>query len=99
MVALAILSLILALVAVTVRPPSPRLQAEAALARLQRDIDDSRLRAITSGTPVTLRTDALCPAGAPPVLYPDGTATGGPLCLADRQFTLIPLTGTLDSGS
>ncbi|MEL7092177.1 MAG: hypothetical protein AAFN94_10635 [Pseudomonadota bacterium] len=99
MVALAVLSLILAVVAVSVRPPSPRLQAEAALAALQRQAQESRLRAMTTGNRVTMGTDAVCTNSPAPVFYPDGTATGGPLCLGARTITLSPLTGTLDSGS
>ncbi|WP_299695288.1 prepilin-type N-terminal cleavage/methylation domain-containing protein [uncultured Tateyamaria sp.] len=99
MVSLAILSLILAVAATAVRPPSPRLQAEATLSELVRQAQEVRLRAIASGTTAVFDTDTLCDDAAKVRFYPDGSATGGPLCVADRTLTLRPLTGTLEPGS
>lgn len=95
MVALAILSLIVAVVATTVRPPSPRLQEAANIAELTRAVQETRLRAIQEGRVVTLDTDAVCPQARAPEFHPDGTAAFGPLCLDGRQIPIKPLTGTL----
>lgn len=99
MVALAILSLIVAVVATSARPPSPRLQQEAAVSNIVRLAQQTRLRAIQEGQPIRMDTDALCPEATAPVFYPDGSARFGPLCIGEREIFVRPVTGTLDIGS
>lgn len=99
MVALAVLSLIVAVVAVSVRPSSPQLRQQAALADLVRDAQDVRLRAMQEGRPVAIADDRVCEGARAPVFYPDGSARFGPLCVGERVVVVQPLTGTLDLGS
>lgn len=96
MVALAVLSLIVAVVATAARPPSPRLQETAAIAELSRNVQNIRLRAIQEGRAVTLDTDKLCDGAQAPVFFPDGSARFGPLCVGPREIPVHPITGTLD---
>lgn len=99
MVALAVLSLIVAVVATSARPPSARLQEEAAVAELVRAAQDTRLRAIQEGRPVTMAEGTACDGAVTPVFYPDGSARFGPLCVGTREIAVRPLTGTLDLGA
>ena len=99
MVALAVLSLIVAVVAVAARPPSPRLQEEAAIAALVREAQDLRLRAIQEGRTVEMGSEDVCEGARPPVFYPDGSARFGPLCIGTRTLPVRPITGTLDLGT
>lgn len=99
MVALAVLSLIVAVAATAARGPSPRLQEEAAIANLARQAQDARLRAIQEGRVVEMVTEDVCEGAETPVFYPDGSARFGPLCVGTREIPLRPLTGTLDLGT
>lgn len=63
MVSLAILSLIVAVVATSIRPPSPRLQEAATLSQLVRAAQENRLRAIQEGRAVRMVTGLLNSAG------------------------------------
>lgn len=98
MVALAVLSLIVAVVATAVRPPSPRLQQEATISELVRQAQLTRLRAIQEGRAVAMGPEDVCEGASPPMFFPDGSARFGPLCVGDRVIPLRPLTGTLDLG-
>lgn len=96
MVSLAILSLIVAVVATSIRPPSPRLQQEAAISQLVRAAQETRLRAMSEGRPIRMQTEAMCDTAPAPVFFPDGSARDGPLCIGERRIAVRPLTGTLD---
>ena len=95
MVSLAILSLVLAIAVTAVRPPSPRLQEQAAIAHLTRLAQETRLRAITETRPVAMTTDALCDEAQAPTFFADGSAMGGPLCVGARVLTVSPFTGAI----
>ena len=99
MVSLAILSLIVAVAATAIRPPSPRLLAEAEISQLVRAAQETRLRAIQEGRPVRMETDATCDDTPAPIFFPDGSARDGPLCVGERQINILPLTGTLDTAA
>ena len=99
MVALGVLSLILAVVATSVRPPSPQLQTKATIAALVQDVQTARLRAIQEGRDVTLETDNLCAGARAPVFFPDGSARFGPLCVGTQEIQVLAITGTLDLDS
>lgn len=95
MVALAILSLLVAVVAGAARGPSPRLQQEAAIAQILRAAQEVRLRAIQEGRAIAMGPDHTCEDATAPTFFPDGSAQGGPLCLETRVIRVDPLTGTL----
>ena len=95
MVSLAILSLVLAVAATAVRPPSPWLQEQAAIAELTRRAQETRLRAITETLALVMVTDALCPDAPPPTFFADGSATGGPVCVGSQELAIRPFTGAI----
>lgn len=97
LVALAILAMVLAISAAGFRPPSDEMKLNRLVSEFASRVSEARLKAIRSHRPV--RIEAVDCRGEPLTwsFYPDGTANGPEMCLAegDRQETLVlsSLTG------
>jgi prepilin-type N-terminal cleavage/methylation domain-containing protein len=98
LVVLAVLALIAAVSAAGLRGPSPRLEARIEAARLGEALALARLRAVRLGIAERVKAvEVSCPDAPAPeiVLHPDGTATGGPLCIGPLRHAVDPLDGRL----
>ncbi|WP_037317589.1 pilus assembly FimT family protein [Ruegeria halocynthiae] len=102
LIVLSILAMVVAISATGFRPPSDEMRLNGKVSELASRTSEARLQAIRSNQPVGVElTDCngeLLSLG----FYPDGTATGVEICLAEgaRQENLIlsPLTGQVSMG-
>lgn len=82
LVALGLISLMVAIVAASQSRPSDGLELKAALASLSEDAARNRAYAVLNSEAVVWRPDALCPGEASEVVFfPDGTASPTRLCI------------------
>nr|WP_170328192.1 hypothetical protein [Ruegeria arenilitoris] len=103
MVSLSILAMVLAISAAGFRPPSDEIKLNRKVSEFISRVSDARLKAIRSHRAVGI--DVLDCGGELLAwsFYPDGTAIGPEICLAegDRQETLVlsSLTGLVSRSS
>ncbi|MCW3783539.1 prepilin-type N-terminal cleavage/methylation domain-containing protein [Defluviimonas salinarum] len=102
LVVLAILSLILGASVATLRPGAPQLALEKRAAGVIREAASLRRQAIAEAAPRRIEVETCHGARQSVAFFPDGTAAGPDLCLAegDRELLLMldPMTGTLAPG-
>ncbi len=88
LVALAILSLVTALVATAARGPSPRLALQRLAAERIAEATEVRLAAIRSGVTQSYSAPDACNGLSTIIFHPNGTASGADLCILHGDITL-----------
>ena len=93
MVTLALVALVGSVTVAGLRGPTPELRKKAEIARFQEDFAATRLRAMREGAFRAHETEFLCEGASVLVIFADGSASGGPVCIAGATLTLYPVSG------